>query len=124
MLPMVRRFGYGYRVRIAFTSSAVREIQRRGFFIRLATVEIATIEVSVEDSAGQAVIGISCGDLEASIALSAGVAPGPLDTGQGGLSATGGSGSHTMLLLGGGSLLIVLATAIFGSLTLRNRKSI
>jgi hypothetical protein len=83
---------------------------------------IAKIDVAVGDSPGAVVVGITCGDLEASIVLSAGATPGPPDAGSGGLLFDDESGSFSTYLIGG-SLLIVVAGALVGSLALRKRQS-
>ncbi len=82
---------------------------------------VATLEVAVGDSAGQVVVGITCGDLEASIVLSAGIAPGAPDTGSGQFIGDD-SRSSSMYLLGG-TLLVVLSAALVGSLAMRRRQS-
>ena len=83
---------------------------------------VATIEVSVGDTAGQVIVGITCGDLEASIVLSAGIAPGPPDTGSGGIPAGEGSGPFGLFPIGG-AMLVVLAAALIGAAALRKRQT-
>ena len=84
---------------------------------------VASVEVSVGDSAGQVVVGIVCGDLEASIVLSAGIAPGAPDTGSGNELASDSSGSSSLYLVGG-TLLVVLAGSLVGAAAMRKRQTI